>query len=212
LRRCVAQDKLRKDEEDPQPERSCSRTREGVFGSSREFRLNAEEASQRAESRESSRNRELSQPRPARGDSVEVLARRKAEERVRHRSQERRKEEERIRAREAFQKCEVEEELRMAKEELEQRRRSAALRAASRQRREKETEERLRQERDEQTAAAKERRLLYRNPKAIAELKASEPQMPLTSEQRRSQSRRRQAEQARSPTQSESQRPFFTEK
>eukprot|EP00439_Symbiodinium_sp_Y106_P052092 s5760_g6.t4 len=161
------------------------------------LRKDEEEASQRAESRESSRNhRELSaQARPARGDSVEVAARRRAEERVRHRSQERRKEEERIRAREALQKCEVEEELRMAKEELEQRRRSAALRAASRQRREKETEERLRQERDEQTAAAKERRLLYRNPKAIAELKASEQQMPLTSEQRRSHSRRRQAEQ-----------------
>ncbi|CAE7502731.1 dnaJ [Symbiodinium microadriaticum] len=162
------------------------------------LRKDEEEASQRTESRESSRNpRDLSAqaaPRP-RGDSVEAVARRRAEERVRHRSQERRKEEERIRAREALQKCEVEEELRRAKEELEERRRSAALRAASRSRREKETEERLRQERDEQTAATKERRLLYRNPKAIAELKASEPQMPLTSEQRRSHSRRRQAEQ-----------------
>ena len=56
-------------------------------------------------------------------------------------------------------------------------------------------EERARLEREEHSAAAKERLQLYRNPRAIAELKASEAPMPLTHEQRRSASRRRHAEQ-----------------
>ncbi|CAE7333353.1 dnaJ [Symbiodinium pilosum] len=145
------------------------------------LRKDDEEASQRGESR-------------GRDESVEAL-RRKAEERVRYRSQERRREEQDLRAREALKKCEVEEELRAAKEELEARRRSAAQRAASHQRREKEVEERARLEREEHSAAAKERLQLYRNPRAIAELKASEAPMPLTHEQRRSASRRRHAEQ-----------------
>ena len=158
--------------------------RPGALDSSEARASLSQEASQRGESCS----------REGREQSVEAL-RRKAEERVRYRSQERRREEQELRAREALKKCEVEEELRAAKEELEARRRSAAQRAASRQRREKESEDRARLDREEQTREAKERRQLYRNPRAIAELKAAEAPMPLTQEQRRSASRRRQAEQ-----------------
>ena len=109
------QDKLRKDDEEMLSVENASLAL---------LSLLVQEASQRGESR-------------GRDESVEAL-RRKAEERVRYRSQERRREEQDLRAREALKKCEVEEELRAAKEELEARRRSAAQRAASHQRREKE--------------------------------------------------------------------------
>eukprot|EP00434_Breviolum_minutum_P011222 symbB.v1.2.009903.t1/scaffold605.1/size182108/3 len=189
------QDLLQKEERGRGSEEASKKAQEAMDAAKKRLIQKRKQELAKKEEEESMQKLEAEYEQEKESHEMGEVLQKKAQERLRHRSEERRKKETQAKNREALERLEREEHHSEAEKQIEERRHTAAQRAASRRRKEREEEERVKREQEEQERQARERKLLYRNPSSIAELKSQEPVAPLTQQHRRATSQKKQQEQ-----------------